>query len=310
MQEAQSTLRKRETLTGDRHRQAPQGMSLRSWPEQDINPEALAFAVRETVGKSRISRNRMIAEAEDIDKGDLDRSLDLLTKLGIIQRCADNQRYHEEAPRGNSNRDFLAVSLQKKVRVSSEGHRSVSLRGFLMALRNEVVERKCGSFVWREQMPAPKYSLLLPKRWNPISGNNHDYVSLRMEKQKQNDMMFKLRFDPPLSPGEFVSYGFYIWNKNHYSRSRKEALERYKDEWIREGLAILDPALQARITVELPEGYKHQRAKVEKDPVLTMGGPNIPGTLVRDLDDSQRILDLELNRPSAGHYFVSWIPPD
>jgi len=159
-------------------------------------------------------------------------------------------------------------------------------------------------------MPAPKYSLLPPKRWNPLGDSNHDRVLFRVEKQKQNDMMFKLKFDPPLGPGELVSYGFYIWNRNHYSRTRKEALDRYKDEWIREGLAIQDPALHARITVELPDGYEHQRAKAEKDPDLTMSGPNIPGALVKDLDTSHRILDLELRRPATGHYFVSWIPPD
>ncbi len=126
----------------------------------------------------------------------------------------------------------------------------------------------------------------------------------------KNDPVFELKFDPPLNSGELVNYGFYVWNKNHYSRSGKEALERYEDEWTREGLAILDPAPQFGIRVELSERYKYPGAILEKDPILAMGGPNVPAAVLSRFDGSGKFLDFDLEHLPLGHHFVGWIPPD
>ena len=179
-----------------------------------------------------------------------------------------------------------------------------------MALKDDIAERRCGSFVWRDEMPAPKYTLLRPNRSDPLNGKDLGVVSFDVEKKTKNDLVFKLKFDPPLHPGQIVSYGFYVWNKNHFSRTRKEAMERYKDEWVREGLAILDPTIKFGITVELPEEYEYAEAITEKDPVLTMGGPNVPGSELKRFERAQRFLNFTGDKSPVGHYFLSWIPPN
>ncbi len=156
----------------------------------------------------------------------------------------------------------------------------------------------------------PKYRLGPSVRFDPTSRKLKSAPQFQVVRRQSNNLAFKLGFNPPLRMGEVVRYGFYLWSGNYYARTRHEAEKLYHDRWIREGLSINDPALTMNITVKLPEGYYCQEAKVEKDPVLTPGGPNVGGELISVFNPQQRTLSFSKGRPEVGHYFVSWIPPE
>ncbi len=127
---------------------------------------------------------------------------------------------------------------------------------------------------------------------------------------EKNNVVFRLDFEPPLSAGEIVSYGFYIWTQNYYALTKREAIERYRDEWSREGMSVNDPSLFLGITVKLPAGFKYREARVEKDPVLTPDGPHVPGEVVSVFKQNEKNLAFKIERPTTGHYFVSWKSPE
>ena len=122
-------------------------------------------------------------------------------------------------------------------------------------------------------------------------------------------MQFRLNFEPPLAAGKIVQYGFYVWNRNYYSRSRNEALQLYKDEWIREGLGVTGPAFDVSITVRLPEEYRYQDCRLEKGTSPSASGPASPGEILPGLQRDEKTLNASLRDPSPGNFYVCWIPP-
>lgn len=242
----------------------------------------------------------------------VDESLQRLVKLGVLKTTGseDTRKYSIPAPEEVGPKDFLILGSWKKVNVSRKGNRSVRVRTRLMAVRNGVAMRPCGSMIWSDKVTAPKYRLGPAKRMDPLSEKHSTRLVFETAKKQKNDMIFRLNFEPTLRPGEMVDYGFYIWTGNYYSMTRKESMERYNDEWTREGMSVNDPSLLLQIKVSLPDGFHYREAIVEKNPVLTRDGPNVPGATVSKFPPGQRILFKEIVDPDTGHYFVSWKPPE
>src|SRR4029077_5677878 len=163
---------------------------------------------------------------------------------------------------------------------------------------------------WSNKVKAPKYRLGPAERIDPLSEKDKEKLEFETTKKQNNDMAFRLNFQPTLNAGEMVDYGFYVWTSNHYAMTRKEALERYKDEWTREGMSVNDPSLFLQIKVGLPDGFRYDEARVEKNPVLTRDGPNVPGAIVTTFKLDKKTLAFESEKPITGHYFVSWKPPE
>ena len=155
----------------------------------------------------------------------------------------------------------------------------------------------------------PKYQLP-PVRVLDILRGKQSLQQFKVDKSKPTHMQFRVDFEPPLSAGNVVDYGFYVWNRNYYSRSRKEALELYKDEWIREGLGVTGPAFDVSILVRLPEGYRYQNCRLEKGTAPSAGGPASPGEVLPGLQHDDRTFSVSLQDPSPGNYYVCWIPPE
>ena len=242
----------------------------------------------------------------------MDRALSMLCQLQILEkaRSANTTCYQMSERQWNPSTSFLILEVNKRANVSPRGHRAVRVQAEIMAIRSKVTERRCGSIIWTEESLAPKIRLGPVKRIDLATGKRHSHPKFKTVKQRNNDMIFQLDFQPPLNAGEIVNYGFYIWTPFHYSLSRTEALNKYHDEWIREGISINDPTLSLTITVKLPKRYSYQKAYAEKDPVLTIGGSNVPGFVLTTFATSQKTLTFSSKYPDAGHYFVSWIPPE
>lgn len=287
-------------------------MDQRVTGEPKIDRKALSLALREASQEGKISRNSLLAKRGDVKKAEVDRALSLLCQLQILEKAgsANTTCYQMSDRQWNPSTSFLILEVNKRTNVSSSGHRAVRVQAEIMAIRTKVTERRCGSIIWTEESLAPKIRLGPVMRVDPMTGTSHLPPEFEIVKQKNNDMVFQLNFQPPLCAGEMVKYGFYVWTPSHYSLSRNEALNNYHDEWIREGISINDPTLMMTIIVKLPSGYTYQRAYVEKDPVLTIGGPNVPGAVLTSFAASQRELAFSSRHPPIGHYFVSWIPPE
>jgi hypothetical protein len=92
--------------------------------------------------------------------------------------------------------------------------------------------------------------------------------------------------------------------------SKKEGVARYNDEWSRDGLNVNDPSSYLRLMMNFPNGFRYREARVEKDPVLTHNGPNVPGAVIKTFNLSQRTLIFEMEKHPTGQHFVSWKPPE
>src|SRR5207249_4565529 len=229
--------------------------------------------------------------------------------LKLLEAIEDGQGYRLVGFKGEKTADFLTIWMRKSARVSAVGHRSVRVAAQVMTLRDGVASRACGSIIWKEKVPMPKYRLPPARVLDPLAGKQI-LQHFTVDDSKPTHMQFKLNFEPPLSAGKIVEYGFYVWNRSYYSRSRKEALQLYKDEWIREGLGVNGPAFEATVTVQLPEGYIYQDCRLEKGTSPSATGPASPGEVVPGLKYDSKTLNASLYEPSPGNYYVCWIPPE
>jgi len=273
--------------------------------------EAMSLILHEVNRVGEISRNQLVGTQLSIRTETIDQSLETLVDLNVLkktsnlERCKYALRRSEEA----GPKDFLILESWKRVAMSKEGSRGVRLRSKLMAVRDGVSGRPCGSMIWSDKVSAPKYRLGPARRINPLNGKDSVSLDFEIAKKENNDLAFRLNFSPPLSAGEMVDYGFYIWTSKVYAMSRKEALERYRDEWTREGVSVNDPSLSLKIQVKLPGEFRYDEARVEKNPVLTRDGPNVPGAMVSTFEKGQKMLTFEQEKPTTGHWFICWKPP-
>lgn len=266
--------------------------------------------LREVNRLGEASRNQLVGNHFPIRSESIDEALQLLVELNVLKKTSNTERgkYVLRNQEDAGPKEFLVLGSKKKVSVSPEGNRAVRLRIKLMAVRGNVTSRPCGSLIYTDKTAAPKFRLGPAWKINPVDEKR---TALRFDivKREKNDLVFRLNFDPPMFPGEIVDYGFYIWTKNHYAMSHKEVLEKYNDEWSREGLNVSDPSMFLEIAVELPKGFRYREARVEKNPVLTKDGPNVPGAMISSFKPDERTLAFHMDRPGSGNYFVSWKPP-
>ncbi len=258
-----------------------------------------------------ISRYELVEHNEAIRSNYIDEGLQLLVSLGVLKRTETGGRsgYSLRALEEGGPKDFLVLGAWKTARKSKRGDRSLRFRTLIMALRNGVTARPCGSLVSSSKVAVPKYRLGPALRTNLFEKNFATTPRFDVIKREPGDTVFRLSFEPPLSAGEVIDYGFYLWAEKIYAMSRKEAIERYKDEWTREGIVVNDPSLHFSITVKLAGGFPYREARLEKDPVLTHGGPNVPGSVISSFRLGEKVLKAELQKPLGGTYFVSWRPP-
>jgi len=271
----------------------------------------MAYVVQTTNrGEGEVSLNQLLTHRGDIRRPDVTRAWNLLLGLKVLETSeGGSQNYHLVRIREGAVPDFLTIWMRKKARVSPVGHRSVRVAAQVMALHDGVTIRACGSIIWKERVPAPKYRLP-PARVYDILLGKQLLQEFRLEQANPTHMQFRLDFEPPLSSGKIVEYGFYLWNRNYYSRSRKEALQLYKDEWVREGLGVTGPTFDVSIVVRLPEEYRYQDCRLEKGTSPSASGPASPGEILPGLQHDGKALSVSLQEPTPGNYYVCWIPPE
>ncbi len=272
---------------------------------------ALSFIVK-SISKSdgRISFNQLLTHRDSIRRADITGAWNLLLRLKILNALEEqDQDFCLIGLKEGTVADFLTIWMRKIARVSHLGHRSVRVTAQVMALHDGVTSRACGSIIWKEKVPMPKYRLQ-PVRVFDLLRKKQQLQQFIVEESKPTHMQFRLDFQPPLSAGKIVEYGFYIWNRNYYSRSRKEAIQLYKDEWIREGLGITGPAFDVKMMVRLPEEYRYQDCRLEKGTAPSASGPASPGEVLPGLQHDESTLSVSLQGPAPGNYYVCWIPPE
>ncbi len=278
-----------------------------------MNPStlrALAYIVQ-SISKNdgKVSINQLLTHRRHIRRADIGNAWDRFVGLKLLETTEEEQDYRLVGFKEGKVADFLTIWMRKKVRVSAVGHRSVGVAAQVMALHDGVMTRACGSIIWKEKVPMPKHRLPPVKVLDLVS-DKEMVQHFTVDDSKPTHMQFKLDFRPSLSAGKIVEYGFYVWNRNYYSRSRKEALDLYKDEWIREGLGVNGPAFDVSITVRLPEGYRYQDCKLEKGTSPSATGPASPGEVVPGLQHEEKTLSVSLQQPTPGNYYICWIPPE
>jgi len=278
-----------------------------------MNPStlrALAYIVQ-IISKSdgKVSLNQLLAHRRRIRRIDIAKAWDRFLGLKLLETTEEEQAYRLVGFKEEKVADFLTIWMRKSARVSALGHRSVRVAAQVMALHDGVTSRACGSIIWKEKVPMPKYRLP-PVRVLDLLSGKQILQHFTVDDSKPTHMQFRLNFEPPLSAGKIVEYGFYVWNRNYYSRSRKEALQLYKDEWIREGLGVTGPAFDVSITVRLPQEYRYQECRLEKGTSPSASGPASPGEILPGLKHDEKTLNASLQLPTPGNYYVCWIPPE
>jgi hypothetical protein len=254
-----------------------------------------------------VSRSGILSSS-GLRREDAQSAIDFLKSCKVISQPAPREdRFILERAK-----EFLVLSLDKRVNVSVEGHRSVRVAGSLLPVKDGTKARFVGSTVWKDEIEAPKVRLGPIVRKSLVPQRKPGSLSFEKITSPNNDVKFQLSFEPPLSAGEQIDYGFYVWNRCHYAKTRIEALEKFKDEWIREGLAVRDPTIRVDIEVKLPVGYGFQSARGAKNVVFSGDGTVISQgeTLTEGLRESSGKLRLSIPNPELGNYFVCWIPPE
>jgi hypothetical protein len=249
-----------------------------------------------------------IMSLSGLRREDAQRALDFLQHRQIVSQLSPR----EDRFVLDRDKEFLVYSFDKQVSVSSEGHRSVRVTGSLLPIRDGSRSRFVGSTVWKADMKAPRVRLGPVVRKSVIPHLKTGSFSFEKITSPNNDVKFQLNFEPPLSAGEQVDYGFYLWNRSHYAKTRAEAMHRFKDEWIREGLAVRDPTVRLNMEVKLPAGYGFQKSRAAKNVIFSGDGTLVSQgeTLTNGLRESPTRLRLSIDNPELGNYFICWIPPE
>jgi hypothetical protein len=249
-----------------------------------------------------------IVNASKVKRDDVRSTLDYLESYRIVSRPSSR----DEIYLLDRTKEFLVLSLEKRVSVSCDGHRSVRVTGSLLPVRDGSKVRLVGSTVWKGKMEAPRVRLGPVRRKSLVPNLANAGFGFAKIPSQNNDIRFQLIFDPPLSAGELIEYGFYVWNNNHYAKTRIDALKKFNDEWIREGLVVRDPTVRLDIEVKLPMGYGYQKARAVKNVVFSGDGTVVSQgeTLTTSLREKSGKLELSINNPELGNYFLCWIPPE
>src|SRR2546425_397742 len=263
-----------------------------------MNPstlKAMVYILEISSKNDGVSLKRLLTHRHGVRKTDIIRAWNLFLRLKVLKLPEEggDQDYRLIGFSERTVADFLTIWMRKIARVSPVGHRSVRVAAQDMALHDGVMSKACGSIIWKEKVPMPKFRLPHVRVLDLLHGKKQ-MRQFTVEETKPTHMQFRLDFQPPLSAGKIVEYGFYIWNRNYYSRSRKEALQLYKDEWIREGLAVTGPAFDVKIMVRLPEGYRYQDFRLEKGTAPSAGGPASLGEILPGLQHRERTLSVSL----------------
>ncbi len=274
--------------------------------------QSMAFVIREiSCSGGSTSYSKLVKRSElGLTRKALKQALATLQRHKVLEAEDGEKR---KSYRLNTTSDFLVLSTEKRVRVAASGHRSVRVKNTSLSLKDGLDQRLAGSTVWKSHIESPRVRLGPTSRRDLLDGRDFAKPSFSRVESPNNDVKFQLHFDPPLRAGELVEYGFYLWNQNHYARSRKEALERFRDEWIREGLVVRDPTVSLCIDVKLPEGYKYQAAEPLRNIVFSGEGTALSQdeiTLPHLFEANGRRLKLSVENPGLGNYFVCWIPPE
>jgi len=251
----------------------------------------------EPVGLGRDTRMNFTAA------GDSDTLRQRLVSHGVLERPKP------WSPSASSN-DLFVLTNWKRVHVSPEGNRGMRSSVEALALKDGLSQRVIGTIIWSKSTPASKWQMRSMTRLDPLSRGLHGRIRRKVVKKEGGALALELDFTPPLMKGEYVRYGYYLWVPDHYAMTRREAEGRFKDRWIREGLVVREPTDTASISVNLPPRYMVQQAILEKDPVLNVDGPNVPGSEVKKVVQKGDQLTATLHNPEVGRYFLSWIPPE
>ena len=268
----------------------------------------VASALRALNDSSDPSSRSEVMSSSGLRRDDAQSALEFLKSRRIVSQLSTS----EDRFVLDKDKEFLVYSYDKRVAVSSEGHRSVRVTGSLLPIRDGSKSRFVGSTVWKADMTAPRVRLGPVVRKSLVSRVKKGGFSFEKITSPNNDAKFQLSFDPPLSAGEQVDYGFYLWNRSHYAKTRAEALHKFKDEWIREGLAVRDLTVRLSMEVKLPAGYGYQRARAMKNVVFSGDGTLVSQgeSLTNGLSESPTRLRLSIDNPELGNYFLCWIPPE
>ncbi len=206
--------------------------------------------------------------------------------------------------------EFFFFRIKKKVSVSEEGHRALRILNEGISLKNNISERIMGSILWTEKSYKPKIRIGPAERLKSFNEDESLPIDIDVIKDKPNNIVFKASFKPPLKAGEAVRFGFYTWTRNHYAKTSKEALERFGDEWLREGFEVREPTDILTLSVKFLTTILYREAKLELNPIIVTGGPNIIGQTQFVFPSGQKVLIAKLHNPPHNRYFISWLTPE
>ncbi len=115
----------------------------------------------------------------------LDETLAQLVDLGVLKavKTEEKSRYKLRSLEDGRAKDFLVLEMLKRANVSAKGNRAVRVRAKVMALRNGVETRPCGSMIWSNKVRP------LSSAWTLPGGSTHSARGTRCDSSLELSTM-------------------------------------------------------------------------------------------------------------------------
>src|SRR3989442_5653141 len=166
-----------------------------------MNPSTLRSlaCIIQTISKSEgeVSLNQLLAHRRQIRKADITKAWNRFLGLKLLETTQEEQNYRLVGLKERKVADFLTIWMRKKARVSAVGHRSVRIAAQVMALHDGVRSRACGSIIWKDKVPMPKYRLP-PVRVLDLLSGKQSFQHFTVDDSNPRHMQVMRNFDNSL----------------------------------------------------------------------------------------------------------------
>lgn len=211
----------------------------------------------------------------------------------------------------NNNIKTLVLSKNKFVKVFANGNRAVKIEEEFIVISKELKNLEFGSiYLSGNKNYNPKArlnSINVYQLYNQKMKKIPVTLSLAKDRKKDN-LKFIAEPEPAIKRGDFVKFSYYLWLDNYYAKNREEAIEKYNEEYIGEGIMMYYKALKFNISVKFPENYKYTEAGKFHYKGSLEGFKLNNLKLNEKFESNLKKLDYTIENPDRGVYFIRWIP--
>ncbi len=211
----------------------------------------------------------------------------------------------------NNSIKSLVLTKNKYVKVFANGNRAVKIEEEFIVISKELKNLEFGSvYLSGNKNYNPKArvnSINVYRLYNQKMEKIPISLELIKDREKDN-LKFIAEPKPAIQRGDFVKFSYYLWLDNYYAKNREEAIEKYDEEYIGEGIMMYYKALKFNISVRFPVNYKY----IDAGKYYYHGDLehfSLSNLMVYEkFEANLKKLVYTIKNPDQGVYFIRWIP--